>query len=87
MAMSFIISLLMSPLLGNRSSLWITHKENGPTHHAGLARVGWLAMGLLPVMSVVFLVASNFGKIWVPRRNIGDGSVTSSIKSEWCVCM
>jgi hypothetical protein len=26
----FIISLLMSPLLGHRPSLWITHKENGP---------------------------------------------------------
>jgi hypothetical protein len=25
-----IISLLMSPLLGHRPSLWITHKENGP---------------------------------------------------------
>jgi hypothetical protein len=24
-----IISLLMSPLLGHRPSLWITHKENG----------------------------------------------------------
>jgi hypothetical protein len=25
-----IISLLMSPLLGHRPSLWITQKENGP---------------------------------------------------------
>jgi hypothetical protein len=25
-----IIILLMSPLLGHRPSLWITHKENGP---------------------------------------------------------
>jgi hypothetical protein len=25
-----IISLLMSPLLGHRYSLWISHKENGP---------------------------------------------------------
>jgi uncharacterized membrane protein YagU involved in acid resistance len=25
-----IISLLMSPLLGHRPSLWITYKENGP---------------------------------------------------------
>jgi hypothetical protein len=25
-----IISLLMSPLLGHRPSLWITRKENGP---------------------------------------------------------
>jgi hypothetical protein len=25
-----IISLLMSPLLGHKPSLWITHKENGP---------------------------------------------------------
>jgi hypothetical protein len=25
-----IISLLMSPLLGHRPCLWITHKENGP---------------------------------------------------------
>jgi hypothetical protein len=25
-----IISLLLSPLLGHRPSLWITHKENGP---------------------------------------------------------
>jgi hypothetical protein len=25
-----IISLLISPLLGHRPSLWITHKENGP---------------------------------------------------------
>jgi hypothetical protein len=29
-----IISLLISPLLGHRPSLWITHKENEPTHHA-----------------------------------------------------
>jgi hypothetical protein len=27
---AIIISLLMSPLLGHRPSLWITHKENGP---------------------------------------------------------
>jgi hypothetical protein len=26
----FNISLLMSPLLAHRPSLWITHKENGP---------------------------------------------------------
>jgi hypothetical protein len=26
----FIISLLMSPLLRNKPSLWITHNENGP---------------------------------------------------------
>jgi hypothetical protein len=25
-----IISLLMSPLLGQRFSFWVTHKENGP---------------------------------------------------------
>jgi hypothetical protein len=25
-----IISLLMSPLLGHRPSLWITYKESGP---------------------------------------------------------
>jgi hypothetical protein len=25
-----IISLLMPPLLGQRPSIWITHKENGP---------------------------------------------------------
>jgi hypothetical protein len=25
-----IINLLMSPLLGHRPTLWITHKENGP---------------------------------------------------------
>jgi hypothetical protein len=25
-----IIGLLMSPLLGHRPSLWITHNENGP---------------------------------------------------------
>jgi hypothetical protein len=25
-----IISLLMSPLLGHRPSLWVRHKENGP---------------------------------------------------------
>jgi hypothetical protein len=25
-----IVSLLMSPLLGHRPILWITHKENGP---------------------------------------------------------
>jgi hypothetical protein len=25
-----VISLLMSPLLDHRPSLWITHKENGP---------------------------------------------------------
>jgi hypothetical protein len=25
-----IISILMSPLLEHRPSLWITHKENGP---------------------------------------------------------
>jgi hypothetical protein len=25
-----LISLLMSPLLGHRPSLWITYKENGP---------------------------------------------------------
>jgi hypothetical protein len=29
-AVIIIISLLMSPLLGQRSSLWITHKENIP---------------------------------------------------------
>jgi hypothetical protein len=32
-----IISLLMSPLLGHRLSLWIVHKENG---HAGTVRIG-----------------------------------------------
>jgi hypothetical protein len=28
---SYIISLLISPLLGHRPSLWITHKKNGPS--------------------------------------------------------
>jgi hypothetical protein len=35
-----IISLLMSPLLGHRPSLWIKHKERAITHHAGPVRVG-----------------------------------------------
>jgi hypothetical protein len=29
-ACNIIISLIMSPLLGHRPSLWITHKKNGP---------------------------------------------------------
>jgi hypothetical protein len=36
-----IISLLMSPLLGHRPSLWITYKENElENHHADPVRVG-----------------------------------------------
>jgi hypothetical protein len=34
-----IISLLMSPLLKHRPSLWITHKK-AITYHAGPVRVG-----------------------------------------------
>jgi hypothetical protein len=34
-----IISLLMSSLLGHRSSLWITQGERTITHHAGPVRV------------------------------------------------
>jgi hypothetical protein len=33
MSIFIIISLLMSPLLEYRLSLWITHKENGPSAH------------------------------------------------------
>jgi preprotein translocase subunit Sec63 len=33
-----IISLLMSPLLGHRPSLWITHKENA--HTCGCSAAG-----------------------------------------------
>jgi hypothetical protein len=41
-----IISLLMSPMLGHRPSLWIIHKENirAITHHASPVWIGmvWL---------------------------------------------
>jgi hypothetical protein len=44
-----------------------------------------MAMGLPPVTSAVFLVAS-IGKMWVPRRNISDVSATPlGIKREWYV--
>jgi hypothetical protein len=53
------------------------------------------AMGLLPVTSVVFLIAklaSNVGKTWASRRNIRDVSATpSGIQCEWyvlvCICI
>jgi hypothetical protein len=35
-----IISLLMSPLLGHRPSLWITHRELDKTDHAGPVLIG-----------------------------------------------
>jgi hypothetical protein len=37
-----IISLLMSPLLGHRPSLWITHKENGHNPPRGPSAGWWV---------------------------------------------
>jgi hypothetical protein len=46
------------------------------------------AIGLPPVTSAVFLIASNFGEMCVSRRNIWDVSATpSGMKREWYVCM
>jgi hypothetical protein len=45
-----------------------------------------MAMGLPPVTSAAFLVSSNFGKMWVSRRNILDVSATpSGIKREFTI--
>jgi hypothetical protein len=45
-----------------------------------------MAIGL-PVMSAVFLVDSNFDKMWLSRRNILVSATPSEIKCDWYVCM
>jgi hypothetical protein len=49
-----IISLLMSPLLRHRPSLWITHKENGPSYFMDQKNMWPIALSVLEMSQKSF---------------------------------
>jgi hypothetical protein len=81
-----VISLLMSPLLGHRPSLWITHKgERAITHHACPVRVDD------NILNVIYWVFQEYRKRQLKdqhhshlrQRSVGDGLTICHVCSIW----